>query len=124
MQIEGRVALISGGASGLGEATGRRLAGMGAKISVVDRDQERGEALAAELGDSGTFAACDVTIEDQVVIYANSTILGAITIGARTTIGGNVFLMEDVAPNSFVVSKHPELHIKTSRKSTEGDPSS
>lgn len=57
------------------------------------------------------------TIEDRVVIYANSTILGAITIGARTTIGGNVFLMEDVAPNSFVVSKHPELHIKT------GDPS-
>ena len=55
------------------------------------------------------------TIEDQVVIYANSTILGAITIGARTTIGGNVFLMEDVAPNSFVASKHPELRIKTDR---------
>lgn len=59
------------------------------------------------------------TIEDRVVIYANSTILGAITIGARTTIGGNVFLMEDVAPDSFVASKHPELHIKSSRKSAE-----
>lgn len=52
------------------------------------------------------------TVEDGVVVYANSTILGNITIGARSTVGGNVFLMEDVPPNSFVASKHPELHIK------------
>ena len=51
-------------------------------------------------------------VEDNVVIYANSTILGNITIGEGSTIGGNVFLMEDVPPNSFVASKHPELHIK------------
>lgn len=53
------------------------------------------------------------TIEDEVVIYANSTILGDITIGARSTIGANVFLMENVPPDSLVSSKHPELHIKT-----------
>jgi serine O-acetyltransferase len=51
-------------------------------------------------------------VDDNVVIYANSTILGNITIGAGSTIGGNVFLMEDVPPNSFVASKHLELHIK------------
>ncbi len=54
------------------------------------------------------------TVRDNVVIYANSTILGAITIGENSTIGGNVFLMEDVPANSFVAAKHPELHIKTS----------
>lgn len=55
------------------------------------------------------------TIEDRVVIYANSTILGSITIGEGSTIGGNVFLMEDVPPNSFVASNHPELRIKPGR---------
>lgn len=53
------------------------------------------------------------TVEDDVVIYANATILGGDTvIGRGSTIGGNVFLMESVPPNSFVTSKHPELHIK------------
>ena len=45
MQIEGRVALVAGGASGLGEATVKRLAERGVKILVVDRDEARGEAL-------------------------------------------------------------------------------
>lgn len=54
------------------------------------------------------------TVEDHVVIYANATILGGDTvIGKGSTIGGNVFLMDSVPPNSFVASKHPELHIKT-----------
>ena len=54
------------------------------------------------------------TVEDQVVIYANATILGGETvIGKGSTIGANVFLMESVPPNSWVASKHPELHIKT-----------
>lgn len=52
------------------------------------------------------------TVGDRVVLYANSTILGDITIGPDSTVGGNVFLTEDVPPNSFVASKHPELHIK------------
>ena len=52
------------------------------------------------------------TVEDDVVIYANSTILGPISIGKGSTVGGNVFLMEDVPANSFVAAKHAELHIK------------
>ncbi len=48
------------------------------------------------------------------MIYANSTILGDITIGAGSTIGGNVFLTESVPPKSFVSSEHSELRIKTS----------
>ncbi len=45
MQIEGRVALVAGGASGLREATVKRLAERGVKLLVVDRDEARGEAL-------------------------------------------------------------------------------
>jgi serine O-acetyltransferase len=53
------------------------------------------------------------TVEDEVVIYANATILGGDTvIGRGSTIGGNVFMMESVPPNTFVTAKHAELHIK------------
>lgn len=59
------------------------------------------------------------TVEDDVVIYAHATILGGDTvIGKGSTVGGNVFLMETVPPNSFVTSKHPELHIKKRSKKT------
>jgi serine O-acetyltransferase len=53
------------------------------------------------------------TVEDEVVIYANAAILGGNTvIGRGSTIGGNVFLMESVPPNSMVATIHPELKIK------------
>ena len=53
------------------------------------------------------------TVEQDVVIYANAIILGGDTvIGANSTIGGGVFLMESVPAGSTVISKRPELHIK------------
>jgi NAD(P)-dependent dehydrogenase (short-subunit alcohol dehydrogenase family) len=63
MEIRNSVALVTGGASGLGAATARTLAARGAKIVVVDRD-DKGAALAAELG--GVFAKADVTDPAQV----------------------------------------------------------
>ena len=63
MQIANSVALVTGGASGLGAATARTLAARGAKVVVVDRD-DKGAALAAELG--GVFAKADVTDPAQV----------------------------------------------------------
>ena len=59
MKLPGSVALVTGGASGLGAATVRRLVAGGAKVVIVDRDDERGAQLAAELG--ATFAKADVT---------------------------------------------------------------
>ncbi len=57
------------------------------------------------------------TVEDDVVIYSNATILGGDTvIGKGSTIGGNVFILDSVPPNSFVASKHPELHIKRGKE--------
>jgi len=64
MDIEGSGALVAGGASGLGEATARRLHQQGAELTIADVDVEKGEELAAELG--AAFAACDVREEDQV----------------------------------------------------------
>ncbi|MEO2031050.1 MAG: 3-hydroxyacyl-CoA dehydrogenase, partial [Planctomycetaceae bacterium] len=66
MQIKGRVALVAGGASGLGEATVRRFAKLGAKIVVLDRDEARGADISQELSDV-VFSLGDVTNEDQVV---------------------------------------------------------
>jgi NAD(P)-dependent dehydrogenase (short-subunit alcohol dehydrogenase family) len=64
MKLAGAVALVTGGASGLGAATVRRLASGGARVVIVDRDEARGEALAAELGQA--FAKADVTEPAQV----------------------------------------------------------
>jgi NAD(P)-dependent dehydrogenase (short-subunit alcohol dehydrogenase family) len=64
MNIEGSGALVVGGASGLGEATARRLAQHGAALTIADVNIEKGEALAAELG--AGFAPCDVREEEQV----------------------------------------------------------
>ncbi|MBA3264334.1 MAG: SDR family NAD(P)-dependent oxidoreductase [Thermoleophilaceae bacterium] len=64
MQLDGIGALVAGGASGLGEATARELSARGARVTVADLNEERGAALADELG--GTFARADVTDEAQV----------------------------------------------------------
>jgi NAD(P)-dependent dehydrogenase (short-subunit alcohol dehydrogenase family) len=66
MQINGAAALVTGGASGLGEATVRRLTAAGAAVTIVDRDEARAAALAKELGGSTRFALADVADPDQV----------------------------------------------------------
>jgi NAD(P)-dependent dehydrogenase (short-subunit alcohol dehydrogenase family) len=64
MQIKGIAAIVTGGASGLGEATARMLAREGARVALFDMNAERGEALARELG--GAFCGCDVSDEASV----------------------------------------------------------
>jgi len=64
MKLEGAVVLVTGGASGLGAATVRRLVAGGARALIVDRDEAKGPALAAEIG--GAFVKADVTDAAQV----------------------------------------------------------
>ncbi|MCT4576534.1 SDR family NAD(P)-dependent oxidoreductase [Donghicola sp.] len=64
MDIKGKVALVTGGGSGLGEATARRLAAAGAKVAVVDLSQERADAVANSIG--GVGIAADVSNAEQV----------------------------------------------------------
>ena len=80
MMLQGSVALVTGGASGLGAATVRRLVSGGAKVAIVDRD-DRGAQLAAELGSSVTFAKADVTDSAQTeAAFAAAAALGPLRI--------------------------------------------
>ena len=72
MEIDGAAAIVSGGASGLGEATVRALHARGAMVTIADVQQDKGEALAAELGERASFAATDVTSEDAVQAAVNA----------------------------------------------------
>ena len=66
MKIEGSVALVTGGASGLGEATVRKLVSEGGRVVIVDLNADRGKKLAAELGDLAAYVQADVSNADEV----------------------------------------------------------
>ena len=63
MKFENSTFIVTGGASGLGEATVRRFHGAGANVVIADLNSERGEKLAAELGSRAAFARTDVTAD-------------------------------------------------------------
>ena len=65
MDINGISAIVTGGASGIGEAVSRQLAGRGAKVVIADLQDDKGNALATEIG--GAFAHVDVTNPDDVI---------------------------------------------------------
>ena len=66
MDIAGKGAVITGGGSGLGEATTRALAAKGAKVTILDLPQSNGEVIAKELGNDAHFMPADVTDSDQI----------------------------------------------------------
>jgi NAD(P)-dependent dehydrogenase (short-subunit alcohol dehydrogenase family) len=79
MKIDGSVAMVTGGASGLGEATVRQWVSKGGRAVIVDLNAERGEKLAAELGDSASFVPADVSDAQQVEdAIALATSIGAL----------------------------------------------
>ncbi len=75
MQIQDRVFIVTGGASGLGEGTARMLAANGGKVVIADMNAERGEVVASEIG--GVYLRCDVSNEaDGQAVVAKATSLG------------------------------------------------
>ena len=75
MDIEGKVFIVTGGASGLGEGTARMLAAHGAKVVVADLQEQAGQAVAETIG--GRFVRCDVSQEaDGQAVVAAATALG------------------------------------------------
>ena len=71
MNVDGQTAIITGGASGLGEGTARELAEAGAKVAIWDIQEDKGMAVAKEIG--GVFCKCDVTSEDSVLSALGET---------------------------------------------------
>ena len=66
MQIEQHSFLVTGGASGLGEAVVRAITAQGGKVVIADLNESAGQALVDELGDNARFVRCDITSGDEV----------------------------------------------------------
>lgn len=96
-RVKGKVALITGGASGLGRQAARRLAEEGARVVVTDLNEVGGAAVAEELGDSGLFVAHDVTKEtDWVrVVQASLDKFGRLDVLVNSAGVGNMNSVED-----------------------------
>ncbi|MEM6606799.1 MAG: SDR family NAD(P)-dependent oxidoreductase, partial [Pseudomonadota bacterium] len=73
MDIAGKVAVVTGGASGLGEATVRLYHSLGARVAVFDMNEARGQALKAELGEGIAYHQVNVADEDQVAAAVATT---------------------------------------------------
>jgi NAD(P)-dependent dehydrogenase (short-subunit alcohol dehydrogenase family) len=95
LRLENKVVLISGGASGIGAETARRAVREGGKAVLADRDEDKGRALAEELGGSAAFVSLDVTVEEawqNAVATAVDTygglhgLLNAAGVGVRNSI--------------------------------------
>ena len=65
-RVEGKVAVVTGAASGLGEATARLMHAEGASVILTDIQDDRGQRVAADLGDRARYLHCDVTSEPDV----------------------------------------------------------
>ncbi len=98
MQVAGSVAVITGGASGLGAGTVRRLVGRGAKAVIVDLPTSAGADLAAELGDAAVFAPADVRETAEV----ESAVAAAVEAFGRIDVNVNA---AGVAPAHRVVAR-------------------
>ena len=91
MELKDKVAVVTGGASGLGRATVKRFVANGAKCAIFDMNEEKGNALAAELGDAAMFQQVNVADEESVkaAIAATMDAFGAIHINCNFAGIGN-----------------------------------
>jgi len=108
MDLQNTVALVTGGASGLGRATTERLLAAGAQVVMVDLNAEVGQQVAAELGESAHFVTADVTNEEQVQAAVDTaTGLGALRV---------VVNCAGVATPGKLVSRKGPLPLETFEK--------
>ena len=112
MQIKGSTFVVTGGGSGLGAATVRRLAAAGAQVAILDLQQEAGARLAGELGPRASFAVADVTNEAQVA---------AAFTAARKTYGAvhGAISCAGIATGERVLGKSGPHQLETFRRAVE-----
>lgn len=127
MRLQGKVAVITGGASGIGAASVSRFIQEGARVVIGDIQRGPGEAFAAQFGDKAAFAVCDVTREEQVaalvdlavshfgqldIMFNNAGIVGAVG-PIDTTPGPEWNLTIDILLNGvFYGMKHAARVMK------------
>lgn len=120
-RYQGKVAVVTGAASGIGEATARLLVAEGGSVVVADLGADRGRAVADSLGDAAVFAKCDVTVEDEVAAacdlaaehfgrldgaFANAGIVGAAGPIATTPMADFDATMAVLSRGVFCTTKH------------------
>jgi NAD(P)-dependent dehydrogenase (short-subunit alcohol dehydrogenase family) len=112
VQIAGRTFLVTGGASGLGAATARKLAAAGGNVVICDIGAAQGKKLAAELGQRASFSIADVTDESQVAkaVAAAREKFGALH-GAVSCAG--------IAPGERVLGRGGPHRLDTFRRAVE-----
>ena len=106
-ELDGRVAIVTGAAMGIGKASAAALVGAGAKVTIADYDREAGAATAAELGAAAIFQPCDVRSFDEVSATVERTMAewGRIDIlvnNAARAIGGVVDRIDEDSWNEVV----------------------
>lgn len=132
-RLDGKVAVVTGGASGIGEGIVRRFVGEGARCVVADIQDERGQALADELGDSVRYVHTDVTDEQQVAaavdaavthfgrldcMVNNAGILGAVGPIVQTTASDWQRTMDVLLTSVFYGIKHAAAAMVPQRSGT------
>jgi NAD(P)-dependent dehydrogenase (short-subunit alcohol dehydrogenase family) len=120
-RLDGKVAVITGGASGIGAGTVRRFTAEGAKVLICDLDADKGQALAAELGPATAFLQTDVSQEEQVAammaeatdrwgrldcLFNNAGFGGALGPIASTTVEDYDLTMDVLLKSVFLGMKH------------------
>jgi len=113
-RLDGKIALVTGGASGIGEATVRALSEAGAQILIVDLNAERGHSLAAEVPHAESFR-CDITSEQEVAslfggldrldILINCAGIGAVGRLDETSLGDFRQLFRVNVEGTFLVTR-------------------
>ena len=120
-RLEGKVAAITGAASGFGEGAARRFVAEGTKVVMGDIQADRGAEIAAELGDAARFVTCNVTSEDDIanlvdtavaefgrldIMYNNAGIVGAVGPIATTPADEWKFTVDILLNGVFYGCKH------------------
>jgi len=126
-RMEGKAAVVTGGARGIGEGIVRRYVAEGARCVIADIDVEAGERVAAELGDSAVFVRTDVTSEDDIaaaiaacrsafgsldIMINNAGVVGAMGPIADTPLADYERTMSILLTSVFLGTKHAMAIMK------------
>src|SRR5690242_16249453 len=121
MNLEGAAAIVTGGASGIGEECARQLAELGARVVIADIQEDRGWAVAAET--KGTFVRCDVSSEADGAAAVEAAGLGLVTqvTDPGSAVDTALRLAQRVAKNAPLAVATSKDLVKASQGLTEAE---